>query len=656
MNSILGHLLVHLGLGAAGFGLVLGLIAGFRQSPRGLRWTEIAAYVFSAALILANLVMIWALLSHDFSVSYVAKVGSRSSPTWVTVVSLWSSLEGSLLFWAGVLGAFIALFTISSRGRFRDYMAFALAISLGVAAFFTLLLAGPADPFAPISPVPADGPGPNPLLQNHLLMVLHPPALYLGYVGLTIPYAIAMAAVLRGKLGEGWLVPLRTWTLGPWILLTVGIILGGWWAYEVLGWGGYWAWDPVENASLLPWLAATGYLHSAIVHERRRVLKVWTLSLVVVAFLLTLLGTFMTRSGIFNSVHAFAQSDIGPVFLAFIAVALLFSLGALAGRGHLLESEGRLGGVLSRETSFLLNNLVLLVFTFTVLLGTIYPLLTEALQGRKVSVGEPYFNQMAAPLGLMLVFLMGVGPALPWGRADLRRLAGGLGPPVAGALVTLIATLALGLREPLPLATFALSVFATVVALREIGATILAHCQTSAGAAAVLQRLAHTLVAGRRRIGGHVVHLGVVMIVVAIAASSSYKQVGESALGIGQSLTLGDFRLTYLRTEGREDPHRFSVAAHLALSRGETPLGELAPRLNFYATQREPVGAPAVRAVRGRDVYASLLSFENDGSQVVIKAFVNPLVSWLWWSLPLLCGGTLLAAWPRRRALPEVKR
>ncbi|RYF10205.1 MAG: hypothetical protein EOO40_05585, partial [Deltaproteobacteria bacterium] len=293
---------------------------------------------------------------------------------------------------------------------------------LAIGAFFALLLATVADPFVPMSPVPGDGPGPNALLQNHVLMIIHPPMLYLGYVGMTMPFAMALAALLRGELSDSWLRELRRWTLLPWLFLSVGIILGSWWAYEVLGWGGYWAWDPVENASFLPWLAATGYLHSTVVQQRRRILKAWTLSLVIASFLLTILGTFMTRSGVFNSVHSFTQSAIGPAFLAFLAVLLVLSLGLLLGRAHLLESEGRISAVLSRETAFLFNNILFVVFTFTVLLGTVFPLLSEALRGIKVSVGEPYFNRMAVPIGMLMVFLMGVGPILPWGRPSLAAL------------------------------------------------------------------------------------------------------------------------------------------------------------------------------------------------------------------------------------------
>jgi cytochrome c-type biogenesis protein CcmF len=647
VNSLLGQLSILTGLAAAGFGAVTGLIAGARQSRRGLLWTQRAAFVFAATMVLANLVMVYALLTHDFSVSYVAKVGSRSSPPWITVVSLWSSLEGSILFWGAVLGLFIGTFAWVYRRRYFDTMAYALGIALAVGAFFGFLLAGPAHPFAPVFPVPADGPGPNPLLQNHVLMVLHPPALYLGYVGMTVPIAIALAGVLRGKIGEGWLVPLRQWTLLPWGFLTLGIVLGSWWAYEVLGWGGYWAWDPVENASLIPWLMATAYLHANVLLERRRLLRVTTMTLVVLTFLLTILGTFMTRSGVFNSVHAFSQSAIGPLFLGFIGIAALFSLGAVAGRAHLLESEGRFERLWSRETAMAGMVVILAAFTFMVLLGTLYPLITEAVRGTKVSVGEPYFNKMTAPLGLLLVLLMGVGPALPWGKPRLRGIAASLLPPFGVALAVAGACLGAGLREALPITSFALCAFAFAVSLREIIAPVARRVRERRDSIAMA--LTHSISNGRRRIGAHLVHIGVLMVVVAITASHAYKQTVEASPKLGGEVALAGYTLTYLRTEATDEPHRLSVAAHFRISREGVLVAEVAPRLNYYPTQREPVGAPDVVTIAGRDLYLSLLSFESDGSQVAIKAFANPLVSWIWWSLPLFAVGTALGFWPRLR-------
>src|SRR5688572_29612774 len=380
------------------------------------------AYVIFLLMFVANSAMIYGLVTHDFSISYVAQVGSRATPVFFTIISLWSSLEGSILFWGLVLSGFTAAATYLNRGRLGALGDYATGTMLGVGVFFYLLLIGPADPFMLVSPAPLDGPGPNPLLQNHILMAIHPPLLYLGYVGMTVPFAFATGALLSGRLDDTWIRETRRWTITAWIFLSLAIMMGMWWSYEVLGWGGYWAWDPVENASFMPWLTATAFLHSVMAQERRDMLRVWNLSLIVSTFLLTILGTFLTRSGVLSSVHAFTQGTIGYYFLGFIGVVLLFSLMLLAGRSGELHSEGKLDSAVSRETVFMANNLIFTAFTFTVLLGTMFPLLAEAARGVKVSVGGPFYNRMTIPLCATLLFLVGVGPVLPWRGASLAQL------------------------------------------------------------------------------------------------------------------------------------------------------------------------------------------------------------------------------------------
>src|SRR5437870_10882087 len=432
MIGSLGRFLILASVLVATTGAIIGFAAGAKRSQEGLQWARRFAYGFAALMLLATLVMEYALITHDFSVQYVAQVGSREVPTWVTIVSLWSSLEGSILFWGCILGFYIAGATWLNKSKHEDYTPYAIGTWLGCGAFFSFLIAAPANPFLAVADVPPDGPGPNPLLQNHALMIVHPPMLYLGYVGMTIPFGFAMAALLRGRLGHSFLRPLRAALLLPWIFLTIAIMLGGWWAYEVLGWGGYWAWDPVENASLLPWLTATAALHSAVVMERRGILKGWTVTLVQASFLLTILGTFMTRSGVFNSVHSFTQSAIGPTILAFLAAVLIFSIALLAFRIDSLEAEGSIDSAASKEGAFLFNNLIFVLLTFTVLIGTVFPLLVEAVKGKQMSVGRPYFDAMVVPAGTALLFLLGVGPALPWGRASRDEVMKRLFPPLIG--------------------------------------------------------------------------------------------------------------------------------------------------------------------------------------------------------------------------------
>src|SRR5438445_8255754 len=421
MIPILGRFVILLSVLVSTTGACIAYAAGAKRSPEGLRWSQRFAYAFAALMLLATGVMEYALIKHDFSVQYVEHVGSTQVPMWVTIVSLWSSLEGSILFWGFILGIYIAATTWINRNDHQEYMPFAIGTWLSCGAFFTFLIAGPANPFLTVANPPLDGPGPNPLLQNHLLMIIHPPMLYLGYVGMTIPFGFAIAALLRGRLGHSFLRPLRASLMLPWIFLTIAIMLGGWWAYEVLGWGGYWAWDPGENASLLPWLTATAALHSAIVLERRGVLKGWAVTLVQASFILTILGTFMTRSGVFNSVHSFTQSQIGPTILVFLAAALLYSVILLSLRINSLESEGKIDSPVSSEGMFLVNNLLFVLLTFTVLIGTIFPLIVEAFRGKQMSVGRPYFDSMVVPAGTVLLFLIGVGPALPWGRATKQQ-------------------------------------------------------------------------------------------------------------------------------------------------------------------------------------------------------------------------------------------
>src|SRR3989442_2361301 len=468
MIPTVGRTLILLALLAASGGALVGFATGARPTGAGWLWTRRLAYAFAGLMALANLTMEYALLTHDFSVSYVAHVGSRAVPTWVSIVSLWSSLEGSILFWGLVMGVYVAVATWRKAGEPPEYMPYAVGVGLAGGAFFSFLLAGPAQRFGTIPNPPLDGPGPNPLLQNHYLMVIHPPFLYSGYVGMTIPFGLACAALLVGRLGNDFIRPLRNFLLVSWIFLTCAIVLGGWWAYEVLGWGGYWAWDPVENASFLPWLTATAALHSALLVERKGVLKGWTVTLVIGTYLLTILGTFMTRSGVFNSVHSFTQSAIGPTILVFLAVALIFSVVLLTLRVDTLAPEGRLETGPSRDVLFLVQNLLFVLFTFTVLLRTSFPLVVEAARGRPMSVGRPYFDRMSVPIGECLLFVMGVGPALPWGQATGQQLRNAPWPPLVTAPDLAVLGFTLGVRNAWTMVALFFGGFTAQITLSEI--------------------------------------------------------------------------------------------------------------------------------------------------------------------------------------------
>src|SRR6059058_2593149 len=381
--------------------LLVGLVRG---QPTLLRAGRSYAWLLLIAALLAAGAMEHALLTNDFSLKYVASNHSRSTPLLFTIASMWAALEGSILLWSLVLAGYIAVMVRHFRERATDpLVGWATFTTFIVSAFFYGLMLGPANPFRAVSgAIPTDGPGPNPLLQNHPLVAFHPPMLYLGYVGFTIPFAFAIAALITGRIGEGWLLETRRWTMFAWGFLTAGIILGAWWSYEVLGWGGYWAWDPVENASFLPWLTGTAYLHSVIVQERRGMLRVWNLSLLVATFSLTILGTFLTRSGVLDSVHAFSESGIGPAILGFFALVVLVGVGLIGWRGDRLRSPGTIDSPISREGAFLANNVLFAGFAFIVLLGTVFPLIVEALNGQRISVGRPYFDRMTMPVAMVL--------------------------------------------------------------------------------------------------------------------------------------------------------------------------------------------------------------------------------------------------------------
>jgi len=647
MTATFGRFLILASVFVSVIGAMVSFAAGRKNSPDGVRWAQRFAYAFAALMVLATLTMEFALLKHDFTVKYVAQVGSLSTPTWVTIVSLWSSLEGSILFWGCVLGLYIAGATWLTRGdEHAEYIPYAVGTWLGCGAFFSFLLAAPANPFLAVPNPPLDGPGPNPLLQNHILMVVHPPFLYLGYVGMTIPFGFAVAALLRGRLGQSFLRPLRAALLLPWIFLTIAIMLGGWWAYEVLGWGGYWAWDPVENASLLPWLTATAALHSAIVMERRGVLKGWTVTLVQASFLLTILGTFMTRSGVFNSVHSFTQSAIGPTILAFLAVVLLGSVALLALRIDSLEAEGKIDAGVSREGMFLFNNLLFVLLTFTVLIGTVFPLVVEAIKGKQMSVGRPYFDAMVVPAGTALLFLLGVGPALPWGRASKRQMLRALLPPIITGAVLLGIGFAMHVTNVWTLVTLFFGGYAAHVTLAEMFLPFIQRLRRGEGVGSALVN--GQLRRGRRRFGSYIVHAGAVIVIIAIAVSSTMRTSQEVKVVKGQSFAFGSYALTFLGTEERSEPNRQATIARFAVTKNGQPVTTLEPRMNQYLTMREPIGTPAVYSTLTGDLYISIMNLDSDSAGVLVLN--EPMIGWIWIAVIMMGLGGLVALIPSRRA------
>jgi len=572
-----------------------------------------------------------ALITRDFTVKYVFDNGSSRTPPVYNFAAAWSSLEGSILLWGLVLAGYLGVVLAKFRNRLADpLVTWALVVMLGVCTFFFALLLGPADPFQLVELPPdfVDGPGPNPLLQNHILMAIHPPMLYLGYVGFTVPFAFAMAALITGRVGEGWLVETRRWTLFAWGFLTLGIVAGAWWSYDVLGWGGYWGWDPVENASLLPWLTGTAYLHSVMIQERRGMLRVWNLSLLCATFSLTILGTFITRSGVLESVHAFSESSIGPLFLGFFCVIAALAVGLIGWRGDRLRAPGRIDSPLSREGSFLANNVLFAVFAFVILLGTVFPLIVEAVQAERISVGVPYFQRMTMPVGMVMLFLMAVAPVLPWRKASGELLRKRLEWPAWFGIGALVLSVLLGANGLTPLIAFALAGFASGAALRQI---VLAT-----------RRNGWRGLVGRTN-GGMIVHLGVIILAVGFAASNSYLRQTEVTLTEGESIEFADMTFRY---EGLaiEDLAEKRVSAARVVVNGE----ELRPALNQFFLRGDIIGTPDTLGSFTRDTQIALVTIVEDEPKVVIRVTTQPLIAWLWIGGVLMAVGTLFSAFPHR--------
>ena len=647
MKASLGVLALALGATGAALGIVVLGLGLRRRDEKLLRLGQRYTVVILVAAVLAVVAMEWALVSHDFSLRYVAENNARSTPLLFTITGLWAALEGSILLWILILAGYLGITAYHFRHRTADpLVAWATLVGFVVALFFFALTLGPANPFETLDFTPSDGQGPNALLQNHPLMAFHPPMLYLGYVGMTIPFTFAIAALITGRLGEGWLTETRRTTLVAWGFLSIGIVLGAWWSYEVLGWGGYWAWDPVENASLLPWLTATAFLHSVIVQERRGMLRVWNLSLVVATFCLTILGTFLTRSGVLNSVHSFTESDIGPWLLGFLAFFAIGSVALIAWRGDKLRAPGRIDSPVSREAAFLVNNLLFAALAVVVLLGTVYPLLAEALQDRQLSVGEPYFDRMATPIGIALLFFMAVAPALPWRATSGEVLRRRLAIPAWFGVGVMVVSALLGVGSVWTLLAFGLAAFAVAGIVRQFAVGIRAQ---HAGGASWWQAPARTVGGSPRLYGGLVVHLGVVAIAVALAASSAFTTKDEVRLNKGQSATVAGYRVTYEGSELERGEQKNTVKANVRIERGGDDLGVYAPAISTFPGDTTGIATPSVRTGLLRDVYLTLVSSPNERGRVTLGVAVNPMVVWIWIGGALVAIGTAIALVPQRK-------
>jgi cytochrome c-type biogenesis protein CcmF len=647
----LGRAAIVGGLALSIYAAVAFVLGARRRDGRLATSARRAVYLSFGLAGVAAIAMVLLLLTHDFSVLYVARNNATTTPPFFSVISLWAALEGSILFWTLLLTGWASLVLWRNRGRHGALLPWAGATLASISTFFFAVMTWPGNPFTHVTPVATEGPGPNALLQNHPFMGLHPPLLYLGYTGLAIPFAFGIAALITKRTDEEWLGIVRRWTLLPWIFLTLGITAGAWWSYAVLGWGGYWAWDPVENAALLPWLTATAFIHSSMVAERRGSLRIWTASLVIATFSLTLLGTFLTRSGVIASVHSFTQSAIGPWFLAAIAITLAGSLGLLVWRLPDLVGSERPAAPVSRESAFLFNNVLFLGITFAVLFGTLYPLAVEALSGETVSVGAPWFDRVNAPLFLLLLFLMGVGPALPWGAASWRSVRDRLGIPIFVGVLAVVASMAVGVRGLASLATIGFALFVVTV----LGDEIVRGARSRARTRDEVPPLAAWRLAtrNRRRYGGYLVHAGICVMAVAIAVSATQGQDATATLRPGQIMQVAGYTLTYERLVQeplRDDPGVLETRAEVSFAGRQS--GTLATALRNYPSSTTPIATPSVQTSLGEDLYVTLLSFDPATSAVTLHALVNPLVVWIWLGGAIVAIGAVFAVWPDRRRAP----
>ena len=639
--AFLGTYGLMLGLVLSVGGAVTAAVGARTDRPALVQTARRIAFAVLATMVVVDGAMLAALLSNDFTLRYVANNSSRETPVFFKVLSLWAADDGSLLFWNLILAGYVAAVAI----RFRRYrpptFPYALSVLFGVQAFYLLLVNGPARPFGTLAQAAADGRGPAPLLQNHPLMAVHPPFLYLGFIGFTVPFAFGVAALLAGTGSDAWVSIIRRWTLLVWCFLTVGLVLGALWSYSVLGWGGYWAWDPVENVALLPWLVATAFLHSIMLQERRGMARLWNIALVIGAFALTTFGTFLTRGSVLSSVHAFAQSAVGPAYLTFLGLVLLGGFGLVAWRLPMLRTPARLESTVSREAAIVGNNMLLLAATAIILLGTVLPLVVEALTGDQITVGGPYFQSALAPVFLLVLVLAGTAPLLPWRAVNRERAVRRLRLPVLAAALVIVGTSLAGLRDLYAVAGFGAATLVLVGNGQEI-ASGLAVGRRHSG-------VLRTLARGRRRYAGLTVHIGLALLAIGITASSNLAEQTQVTLRTGESTVFADHTLRYAGLETDQQAQRVVLTARVDVSGS----GPLTPRMNLYPAASEPIGSPSIHRGVLRDLYASVISLQDDGNSATFRFYRNPGITWLWIGGAVMALGGAAAAWPARRRRAE---
>jgi cytochrome c-type biogenesis protein CcmF len=632
--AALGRAAVILSFALVAYALVGGSFAAWKRRRRLALSAQNALVASFFTTLVAALVLWIALARRDLSFVYVAQHISRSLPLGYTLSAFWGGQEGSLLLWMLVLTGYSALAVWLNR-RSRELIAWTVPVLGGITLFFAFMLAFVSSPFRTAA-APADGAGMDPSLQNPY-MLAHPPLLYLGYVGLSIPFAFAMGSLLARRTDERWIVATRRWTLAAWTFLGVGQLLGAHWAYVEIGWGGYYAWDPVENAALMPWLAATAFLHSVMIQEKRGMLKVWNVVLVALAFCLSIFGTFLTRSGVINSIHSFSQSSLGAWFLGFIILVTVFSVGLIYLRLPLLRARTKLESLVSREATFLYNNLLFVALALTILWGVVYPLLTQAVNGETRSVSKPYYDFFLHVFGIPLLLLMGIGPLVAWRRASLRALGKTFAIPATVAVVTGVVLIAVGLSSSLPgLLTYTFAAF--------VAASIALEFVRGRQATGSLVRLVGR---NRRRYGGYIVHAAVLMLAIGVAGSSAYQTIREQSLRPGQSMEVAGYTLTYESIGTRQLQNRQLTSAVVHVDRGDTHVATLHPGKSWYPVEQESANNVSIYHDPRNlgDVYTIADGLSKNGT-LDLKVLVKPLVNLVWAAGFLFVFGSLVAMWP----------
>ncbi len=644
--SDIGLYSLRFALAISAFGVGAGVAAGLK---RRADWTQVAERCVIASFAFLSVSMFslfYSLATNDFQIAYVMQHSARSMTLPYRLAALWGGQSGSLLLWAWMLGVFGTIAVAVNRRSNRTLMPWVAAVLLANACFFLVLLNFVTVPFEklPDGRVLSDGNGLNPLLQ-HPLMTIHPLVLYTGFVGFVVPFAFAFACLITGELGTTWFRTTRRWTLVAWAFLGYGLLLGGRWAYEVLGWGGYWAWDPVENAAFMPWLAATAYLHSVMIQEKRDMLKMWNLMLIGLTYSLCLFGTFLTRSGVVQSVHSFTNSGwFGFIFLAYVSVISLSFFTALYLRRNELRSPRRLESMVSREAGFLLNNWVFMALLVVVFWGTMLPVFSESISGQRTTVGPKFFNTMAGPLALVLLFLTGVGPLIAWHRATLASIRKQFLTPAAVGLAVgvVFALIFWGQIGVWALGCWALGAFVTTTITQEyvqaLGARMRLHGESAPRAFATL------IQKNQRRYGGYVVHLGIVFIMIGFSGAFFNEELLENVQP-GDSVSIHDYRLQYLTAEAIPAQHYGGAKARVALYRDDQPVSMLTPEKRMYWLEQQPTSIPAIYSTLSEDLYVILTALEEDGS-ATLKVYRNPLVNWIWIGGLILIVGNIIILWP----------